>query len=140
MQIFARFAKGITGRSCLFSLPKTTQMLRIIYPKRMSKCSENCWIHRCQWNIKSTNCYFYWLIKHSLCCIHIFILVVVRLLDTHEELWPLSCYGPDKDSTIFVVISLQRICGYLALREKMAIECENLYTVVTSLWSIRWRR
>ena len=73
-------------------------------------------------------------------CIHIFILVVVRLLDTHEELWPLSCYGPDKDSTIFVVISLQRICGYLALREKMAIECENLYTVVTSLWSIRWRR
>jgi len=72
--------------------------------------------------------------------VYIYILVVVRLLDTDEELWPLSCYGPDRQSTICVVISPQRICGYLALLEKMAIECENLYTVVTSLWSIRWRR
>ena len=41
-------------------------------PKRMSRCSKTCWIHRCQLNIKSTNCYSHWLIKHSF-CIHIYI-------------------------------------------------------------------
>ena len=69
---FASFAKWrITGKSCIFSLPKTTEKLRDRYPKRMSKCSETCWIHRCQWNIKSANRYSHWLIKHSF-CIHIY--------------------------------------------------------------------
>ena len=39
-----------------------------------------------------------------------YILVVVRLLDTDEELWPFSCYGPDRGSTICCIINPQFGC------------------------------
>ena len=71
IQLFVCFAKWVQLLSLLFA-QKHKHCIWCL--KGDEQMLQTWWrIHRCQLNIKSTNCYSYWLMKYSLCIQYIYI-------------------------------------------------------------------